>query len=133
MNNNWQLLTTDINIAVGLAFGVNIPERQLVSDLDSARFNVLAKSDIAKGEQVSDSNLDKFWTVDDERLVVIGRYGNTSGKYQCYVSKNGVKDGATLYYTNSGKLMVKQSDHIVKAVESSNAYTPVKKDIFATA
>lgn len=127
---NWNKLTTDINVAMGLAFNANIPEYHLVNEVEGAKFNQLAKRDIAKGQDVTRDDLDRFYSVDEERLITIGKYSVKTNQYQPYNASHGVQDGATLYYTNGGALMVKESDHLIRNGDSK-AYVVVHKDIFA--
>lgn len=129
----WNTLTTDINVAIGLAFATTLPEREMLNGNASAGFKQIAKRDIAKGQDVTRQDLERFWTMDDERLVQVGAYSVDKNKYQAYTSSHGIKDGATLYYTAKGQLFVKESAHLVRQGDTK-AYAPqVKADIFAKA
>ena len=125
----WVVLTTNIETHVGLQFAVNIKEAVALNSIDY-KYRNIALNDIAKGEDVDTRRaFDSFYEVDGERLVTIGKYGATSNKVQCYTGKNKLVDGATLYYSQRGALMVKDSERELNTTTSPAA--PVKTDIFA--
>ena len=127
----WQPLTTNIETHLGLQFGVNIADA-IALERGNYQYRNIAKSDIAKGSDVDLRNtIDSYYEVDGERLVTIGKYGATSNKVQCYTGKNALKDNATVYYTQRGTLMVKESQRVVNTVNTAPV-TP-KTDIFANA
>jgi hypothetical protein len=126
----WMPLTTTIESHLGLQFGVNIASA-IALDRGNYVYKNIAKNDIAQGTDVDlRTQIDSFYEVDGERLATIGKYGATSNKVQCYTGKNMLKDNATVYYTQRGALMVKESDRVINTVTSAPV-TP-KNDIFAT-
>lgn len=125
----WQPLTTNIETHLGLQFGVNVSDA-IALERGNYVYRNIAKSDIAKGTDVDlRTAIDSYYEVDGERLATIGKYGATSNKVQCYTGKNALKDGATVYYTQRGTLMVKESDRVINTVD--NVTVTPKTDIFA--
>lgn len=126
----WQELTTDIETHVGLQFGVNI-QGAIALERGNYVYRNIAKRDIPQGADIDfKQSFDSYYEVDGERLTTIGKYGATSNKVQCYTGKNVLHDNATLYYTQRGTLMVKESDRSVNAIDKP--LTP-RTDIFANA
>lgn len=126
----WQPLTTNIETHLGLQFGVNVNDA-VALERGNYVYRNIAKNDIAKGTDVDLRNtIDSYYEVDGERLATIGKYGATSNKVQCYTGKNALKDNATVYYTQRGTLMVKESDRSINTVD--NAPVTPKTDIFAS-
>lgn len=127
----WLPLTTNIETHLGLQFGVNIKDA-VALERGNYVYRNIAKSDIAKGSDIDlRTAIDSYYEVDGERLATIGKYGATSNKVQCYTGKNMLKDDATVYYTQRGTLMVKESERVINTVDSAPV-TP-RTDIFANA
>jgi hypothetical protein len=129
ISGSWLPLNTDIETHMGLQFGVNVTE---VLDLDDVNttWKSIALHDIARGDNVDTrKSFDSFYAVDDERLVQIGKYSKDKEVLQCYNGKNGLLDGATVYYNGRGNLFVKDSQRTIRQIPAKGGY--VKTDLFA--